>query len=147
MVQGSTTSGTIQRRCDRQLNSQRPFTDTLLTVIEMNTHRLLATIAILLFTSVTPAQTNTGQIKGALRDHTGAVIPGANVTVTNVASGLTVARVTDSSGDFVFPSLAVGEWTMSVSAYGFKQLKKSDSICNSGRSSIWSCSLKSATSP
>ena len=99
----------------------------------MNTHRLLATIAILLFTSVTPAQTNTGQIKGALRDHTRAVIPGANVTATNVATGLTVARVTDSSGEFVFPSLAVGEWTISVAASGFKQLIKPGVILQLGQ--------------
>jgi hypothetical protein len=72
------------------------------------------------------AQANTGQIKGVIRDHTGAVIPGANVTATSVATGLSVERVTDSSGEFVFPSLAVGEWKLSASATGFKQLIRYD---------------------
>lgn len=85
---------------------------------------LLSVFAILTFTSFGVAQTNTGQIKGVLRDHTRAVIPGANVTATSAASGLSVARVTDSTGQFVFPSLAVGEWTLAASATGFKQLIK-----------------------
>ena len=99
----------------------------------MNTHRLLATIAIFLFKSVTLAQTNTGQIKGVLRDRTRAVIPGANITATNVATGLTLARVTDSAGEFVFPSLAVGEWTISAAANGFKQLVKPGVILQLGQ--------------
>ncbi len=90
----------------------------------MNTHKYLAAIAILVFSGVTLGQTNTGQIKGVLRDHTRAVIPSVNVTATNVATGLTVARVTDSSGEFVFPSLAPGDWTISAAAAGFKQLIK-----------------------
>jgi hypothetical protein len=99
----------------------------------MNTHRLLGITAIFLFTSVTLAQTNTGQIKGVLRDHSRGVIPGANVTATNVATGLTVARVTDSAGEFVFPSLAVGEWTISAVASGFKQLVKPGVILQLGQ--------------
>src|SRR5438874_1848611 len=85
---------------------------------------VLIGIVLLAFSSLASAQTNTGQIKGVLRDHAHAVIPGANITATSAASGLTVARVTDSGGEFVFPSLAVGEWTVSASASGFKQLIK-----------------------
>ena len=70
------------------------------------------------------AQTNTGQIKGVVRDRAGAVIPGATVTVTNVASNIKVERVTDTSGAYLFPSLQIGECTISVSATGFKQLTK-----------------------
>jgi hypothetical protein len=82
----------------------------------------LTTLTILASASLVLAQTNTGQIKGVLRDGTHAVIPGANITATSVANGLSFARVTDAGGQFVFPSLAVGEWTLSASASGFKQL-------------------------
>src|SRR6476620_12229801 len=83
---------------------------------------VLTVLATLSLPSFASAQTNTGQIKGVLRDGTHAVIPGANITATSVANGLTFASVTDTEGQFVFPSLAVGEWTISVSANGFKQL-------------------------
>ncbi len=85
---------------------------------------VFAACAFFALTSVAFAQTNTGQIKGVIRDHSGAIIPGANVTATSVATDLSVARTTDSSGEFVFPSLAVGEWKLSASATGFKQLIK-----------------------
>jgi hypothetical protein len=70
------------------------------------------------------AQTNTGQIEGVLWDQSRALIPGATVTATHVASNIQVVRVTDSSGEFLFPSLAIGEYTLSVSSPGFKQLTK-----------------------
>jgi Carboxypeptidase regulatory-like domain len=81
-------------------------------------------VAILFSSAIAVAQTNTGQIKGIVRDHAGAVILGASVTAINVASDLRADRVTDSSGEFLFPSLPVGEWKLTISAYGFKQLIK-----------------------
>lgn len=90
-----------------------------------NAKRLLLCLVILfLGASGVVAQTNTGQIEGVVRDQAGAVIPGASVTATHVASNLKVDRVTDGSGAFLFPSLAVGEYTLAVSSNGFKQLTK-----------------------
>jgi hypothetical protein len=74
--------------------------------------------------SVAFAQSNTGQIKGIVKDNVGAVVPGATVAVTNIASNIKVERVTNESGSFLFPSLKVGESELSVSAPGFKQLLK-----------------------
>jgi hypothetical protein len=85
---------------------------------------LLCLIVIFLSAPVASAQTNTGQIEGVVRDQAGAVIPGATVTATHVASNLKVERATDSSGAFLFPSLAVGAYTLSVSSAGFKQITK-----------------------
>jgi len=70
------------------------------------------------------AQTNAGQIKGVVTDNTRALIPGATVTVTQVATNVRVERVTNSAGEFLFPSLPVGECQLSVAAAGFKQLIK-----------------------
>jgi hypothetical protein len=85
---------------------------------------LLCLIALFFSVTIAFAQTNTGQIEGVVRDQTGAVIPGATVMATHVASNLKVVRVTDSSGGFLFPSLAVGEYELSISSTGFKQLTK-----------------------
>jgi hypothetical protein len=103
--------------------------------------RLLLCFIILCFAAPSAlAQTNTGQIEGVVRDQSGAVIPAATVTATHVASNLKVERVTDSSGAFLFPALAVGAYTLSVSANGFKQLTKT------GRSSTWRSHSKLETS-
>lgn len=88
--------------------------------------RLLLCLAFVLLFGVPAvvAQTNTGQLEGVLRDQSNAVVPGATVTATHVASNVQTVRVTGSDGEFLFPSLAVGEYTLSVSAVGFRQLTK-----------------------
>jgi hypothetical protein len=85
---------------------------------------VLCLIAFCFIMPIASAQTNTGQIKGVVRDNAGAVVPGASVAVTHVATKIRVDRVTDSAGQFLFPSLAVGECEVSVSASGFTQLIK-----------------------
>ena len=74
--------------------------------------RLLCLVALCGGVPVTFAQTNTGQIAGVVRDPSRAFIPGATVTATHLASHTQVRRVTDSAGAFLFPSLAVGEYTL-----------------------------------
>ncbi len=82
-------------------------------------------IAIFFAVSLAQAQTNTGQIKGMIKDGTGAVVPDCAVSVTNTASHIKYDLVTDHSGQFQFPSLPVGEYTLRVTANGFRQLNKS----------------------
>src|ERR1700754_1241801 len=85
---------------------------------------LLVFVALFCVAPVVQAQTNTGQIQGLVKDQTGAVIPGVTVTATHVASNIKVERVTDGSGQYLFPSLAVGEYTLSASVTGFQQVTK-----------------------
>jgi len=89
-----------------------------------NTRLLSCLIALFFIAPVVCAQTNTGQIQGLVKDQNGAVVPGATVTATHVGSKLKVERITDESGQFLFPSLAVGEYTVSASITGFAQLTK-----------------------
>jgi hypothetical protein len=99
----------------------------------MKYRSFLTVLSMVMCASIAFAQSNTGQIKGVLRDHTRAVIPGANVTATNVATGWTVTRVTDTSGEFVFPSLAVGDWTVTAVATGFRQVIKPGIVLQLGQ--------------
>lgn len=85
---------------------------------------LLCLIAFFFSAASASAQTNTGQIRGVVRDSAGGVVPGAAVVVTHVATRIKVERVSDSAGQFLFPSLLVGESELSVTAAGFKQLIK-----------------------
>ncbi len=66
------------------------------------------------------AQTgNQGSIEGTVSDPSGAVIPGASVTVRNEATNVSFSATTDSSGFFRFPVLPVGSYEVKVEATGF----------------------------
>src|SRR5688572_19623479 len=67
------------------------------------------------------AQTNTGIISGRVTDPTGAVIPEAQVTVTQTATNVDAVSVTNSDGLFRVPSLVTGPYRVSVTAAGFKK--------------------------
>lgn len=62
---------------------------------------------------------DTGQIQGTVKDPSGAVIPGATVTATEVDTNRTSTAVTNSSGNYVFPSLPIGHYTIQVQVKGF----------------------------
>src|SRR5579872_6364345 len=67
------------------------------------------------------AQTILGRISGAVRDNSGAVVPGAKVTVTNQSTGLIWNTETDGSGNYVVTNLPVGTYDVSAEAAGFKK--------------------------
>jgi hypothetical protein len=66
------------------------------------------------------AQYTTAEISGVVKDAQGAVIRGATVTATQVASGFNVERVSDAAGRFLLAGLPVGDYVLSVAREGFK---------------------------
>ena len=60
-------------------------------------------------------------ITGTVLDPSGAVVPGANITVTQKSTSAVRTVTTNSSGQFNFPSLPPATYTVSVQATGFKQ--------------------------
>ena len=69
---------------------------------------LLSLLTIGLAPGVALGQAATGQITGTIEDAAGAVVPGAAVSVTNIATGATREAATGDDGDFAFLSLAPG---------------------------------------
>ena len=61
-----------------------------------------------------------GTITGEVKDSSGAVIMGANVTATNPATGASRTTQTNEAGIYSFPSLVPGSYTVRVEASGFK---------------------------
>jgi len=61
-----------------------------------------------------------GSISGTVQDPNGAVVPGARVVVKDSQTGLTRESTTAEGGTFVFPDLAAGTYTVTVSGAGFK---------------------------
>jgi len=73
------------------------------------------------FTQQTVAQTVTsGDITGTVSDASGAVVVGAEVSLTSVAEGTTQTTTTNASGLYRFSFLKNGDYKMSIAAKGFK---------------------------
>jgi Carboxypeptidase regulatory-like domain len=88
-------------------------------------NRLLSICAVLLCVlaiSVLPAwgqATNTGTIIGSVFDNTGAFVPGAKVTITEMTTSATRSTVTDKTGRFVFADVDPGNYNITVTKQGF----------------------------
>ena len=81
-----------------------------------------ALIAFLLLSTAVFGQGGaTGTILGTVLDNTGAVVTGATVTITNVATGVSNQTKTGSSGDYTVPFLQPGTYKVTVEASGFQQ--------------------------
>lgn len=64
---------------------------------------------------------STSSLTGSVADPSGAVIPGAQISVKNNATGAEFRAVTAANGTFSIPALNAGTYTVTVSAPGFKQ--------------------------
>ena len=65
------------------------------------------------------AQYENGSLVGTIHDATGAVVPGAAVTITNNATGVATTVTSNAAGDYDVPSLRTGVYKISASATGF----------------------------
>ncbi len=84
--------------------------------------RACAALALLaFFFSACPlkAQTDRAVLEGAVMDRSGGTVPGADVKVTAVSTGITQDRKSNGHGYYLFPGLAVGRYSVAVSKQGF----------------------------
>ena len=72
------------------------------------------------------AQAVTGTLLGTVTDTTGAVLPGATVTVTNTDTGYSRTVTADASGEYAVPSLPTGTYTVAGELSGFKSVQMSN---------------------
>src|SRR5712671_6572035 len=66
------------------------------------------------------SSTGTATMVGAVTDSTGAVVPGAKVTVTNKDAGYVFNSVSTSEGTWYIPNLNPGNYQLRIEAAGFK---------------------------
>jgi hypothetical protein len=91
--------------------------------------KLLVLLAALLAPFALLSQIGTeGSFFGTVTDATGAIVPNAEVTVTNAGNGFTRTVTTGQDGNFDTLSLPLGQYSVSVTAKGFKkwELEKTD---------------------
>lgn len=77
------------------------------------------------FSQFAQAQVLYGALVGRVEDQSGAVLPGAKITVTNKATGQQREAVADDSGSYAFRDLQVGAYDLTISQNGFKTYTKS----------------------
>ncbi len=81
---------------------------------------LFVLVAGLSFGRPVSAQQTTGDITGTVTDSTGAVLPNVTVTAVNAGTNASRAGVTNDTGAFRIPALAIGSYRVTASAEGFK---------------------------
>ncbi|HEU5254626.1 MAG TPA: carboxypeptidase regulatory-like domain-containing protein, partial [Vicinamibacterales bacterium] len=84
----------------------------------MRLHIVLV-VSLVTLASAAFAQITSATITGTIKDETGGLLPGVDVTVSNVQTGLNRSVVTDDNGYFTVPGLAPGTYEARASIQGF----------------------------
>src|SRR2546428_12887930 len=89
--------------------------------------RFVAAIVALiaLGTCLSFAQTSTATILGAVKDTTGALIPGVSITIKHTDTGQTRTAISSETGDYIVALLPVGEYEITTAMPSFKQQVRS----------------------
>ncbi len=86
---------------------------------------LLILAALLLLSNLALAQSALGSITVFVTDPQGAFIPGATVTLSGVDTNVKRTETTSAEGSYVFAGVVPGNYTVTVSAAGFRELRSS----------------------
>jgi Carboxypeptidase regulatory-like domain len=86
------------------------------TITVITTLFLMTLVAV-----VSTAQDYRGRVQGTVKDTTDAVVPGANVTLRNINTGISTARTTNESGHYIFDLVEPGSYSITVESTGFSK--------------------------
>jgi hypothetical protein len=92
-----------------------------------------AAVCLLLTTGPAYAQIGAGTIMGQVTDPTGAVVPGAKITATNVDTSFTRGGTSNAQGSYRFPAMPVGNYRIEVSRQGFKTVQMTGIVVSVGQ--------------
>lgn len=94
---------------------------------------LVCCMAVLLFAGKGYSQlAGTGNIQGTVSDPTGAVIPNAAVTLTDQATGIKRTAKSNSAGDYLFPGIPIGTYSLQIAALSFKTYEQNGIVLEVG---------------
>ncbi|MFN2446177.1 MAG: carboxypeptidase regulatory-like domain-containing protein [Vicinamibacterales bacterium] len=92
--------------------------------------RLIAGLLVVIASAGVSAQIDTAAVVGRVADASGAILPGATVTATQEGTGVVSTTVTNASGEFVFPALRVGRYSVAAELSGFRRTVQPDVVLN-----------------
>lgn len=87
-------------------------------------------LAVLILTITPAALSQTAQVSGRISDSSGAIVPDAQITITNQKTGLIRDSVSNSEGIYTLPLLPPGEYRLAVKKDGFKPVVRPDIVLN-----------------
>ncbi|MFN0121109.1 MAG: carboxypeptidase regulatory-like domain-containing protein [Blastocatellia bacterium] len=94
----------------------------MLTNTSISLFRWLCLMSLItLISGAAIAQQGRGTIFGTVADASGAVVPGATIAITNIATNVETTTVSNDSGFYSLPNLQVGAYTVSATKTGFKK--------------------------
>jgi hypothetical protein len=82
-----------------------------------------------------------GSVRGRVTDPTGAPVPGAGISVENVATDFTRDAVSNQEGYFVIPNLPIGTYTVVIKKEGFEQQRRPGVILDAGTEAVLDAAL------
>jgi len=88
------------------------------------------------------AQIDTGEILGTISDETGAVVPGAKVTLTNEGTNLSITTTTGADGSYTFTPIKVATYSVTVEAQGFQKTTQTHITVDINQQVVVNLSLK-----
>ena len=91
--------------------------------------KILAVVLLLTIFPAIHSQEN-ATVNGSVTDSTGAVVPNAEVSLTNPATGQVRQATSNSVGAYRFANLGIGRYTLTVTAAGFQKFTKTDIVVN-----------------
>ncbi|MGA9882881.1 MAG: carboxypeptidase regulatory-like domain-containing protein [Candidatus Acidiferrales bacterium] len=94
---------------------------------------LITALVLALPVRATAQSQTTSAIVGQVTDSTGAAVPSATVTITNQATGLKRTARTDGDGEFDFPLLPPGTYSVKVEANGFEPQRNDNVVSGLGQ--------------
>jgi hypothetical protein len=110
---------------DRSLAPRRPEGSLAHFINLLRGAGLLLCCLLVLVALPFQAQNFTGSVVGAVRDPSGALVPGAKVTLTNTTNGFTYSATTDTTGEYVIRNLEPSVYRLKVETRGFKTYEQS----------------------
>jgi len=101
---------------------------------------------ILSVTTLASAQNATTSLRGTVKDSTGALVPGAAVTLTDTANGAVYKATSTSSGTYLFPVISPSHYSIAVTVSGFaEQTKTAELLVNQPATIDFALSVQAST--
>jgi hypothetical protein len=104
----------------RPIENTRSTGNRILSRVQCKSAFLFSSLLLTIMWATTAlAQYTTARLSGTVQDKTGAAVPGATVTVEQAGTGYKQSVKSAAAGEYLFPSLPVGSYQLTVEMAGF----------------------------
>ena len=103
---------------------------------------VVTALSLVLFTAPAPAQNiSTAELSGTVHDPSGAVVPGANVMISDASKGFSRSTVSDAQGNYQLLLLPPGTYSVTATAQGFSKVTAGHVVLTVGEQAVLALNL------